>query len=383
MPCRIFFLVLMGWLLISPPPSYGQDNVESELKALDREVANEKQRLEKQRKKQQRAQKELNKNKREINRLNKNLESLGDKEARLRKEIKRIETREIKLKSKLKQHETRLNEILKQSYINGITPDNVLSGAEKQNQQARVVYLRKISIARAELINNIQNQLDELKSLKKNKLKLNAELRKTKKNKSKQKSRVEKKRRQNTSTINKTSSLIKQSEKAIRDNQKRINALFSKLQKQRSNDLKNTDLPNANHSAKPFKSLRGNLRLPTIGKITAKFNQNRPGSDVPWEGVFISSKLGEKVKAVANGRVVYSDWLRGFGNLIILDHGGGYYSLYGNNESIWVTEGDNVIAGDRLGTVGNSGGHKQDGVYFEIRFNGRPIDPLTWVKIGT
>ena len=115
--------------------------------------------------------------------------------------------------------------------------------------------------------------------------------------------------------------------------------------------------------------------------MTAKFGQKRTGSEVAWEGIFISSKQGNSVKSIAGGAVVYSDWLRGFGNLVIVDHGKGFYSLYGNNESIWVREGDQLKAGDQLGTVGNSGGHTGPGVYFEVRHESKPLNPMEWVTI--
>jgi len=84
---------------------------------------------------------------------------------------------------------------------------------------------------------------------------------------------------------------------------------------------------------------------------------------------------------VAPGRVVFADWLRGFGNLLILDHGGGYMSLYGNNESLYRQVGDSVKTADSIAAVGSSGGNTQPGLYFELRFQGKPIDPLGWVSL--
>jgi septal ring factor EnvC (AmiA/AmiB activator) len=96
--------------------------------------------------------------------------------------------------------------------------------------------------------------------------------------------------------------------------------------------------------------------------------------------VFIRSAAGAEVRAVAAGRVVFADWLRGFGNLLILDHGQGYMSLYSNNESLYKQAGDAVKTGDAVATVGNSGGQAEPGVYFELRYKSRPINPMDWVK---
>jgi septal ring factor EnvC (AmiA/AmiB activator) len=100
-----------------------------------------------------------------------------------------------------------------------------------------------------------------------------------------------------------------------------------------------------------------------------------------WKGLFIRASNGEEVKSIAAGRVVFADWLRGFGNLMIVDHGSGYMSLYGNNESIHKRVGDSVNSGDTIAAVGNSGGNADSGLYFELRHQGKPFDPLNWVKI--
>ena len=100
-----------------------------------------------------------------------------------------------------------------------------------------------------------------------------------------------------------------------------------------------------------------------------------------WKGLFIAAKDGQEVRSIAPGRVVFADWLRGFGNLLIVDHGGGYMSLYGNNDSLYRQVGDMVKAGDPIAAVGATGGNPQTGLYFELRFQGKPFDPLSWVTL--
>ena len=97
--------------------------------------------------------------------------------------------------------------------------------------------------------------------------------------------------------------------------------------------------------------------------------------------MFISAKTGREVKAIASGKIVYADWLRGFGNLLILDHGDGYMSLYGNNESLLKQAGEDAKAGDTIASVGASGGNPESGLYFELRYQGKPFDPLPWVTL--
>jgi septal ring factor EnvC (AmiA/AmiB activator) len=132
--------------------------------------------------------------------------------------------------------------------------------------------------------------------------------------------------------------------------------------------------------ARAFSSLRGKLHLPVRGELVAKYGSRR-GDGPSWKGLFIRTAEGAEVKAVADGRVVFADWLRGFGNLIIIDHGSQYMTIYGNNEALLKRAGDVVKTGDVIANAGNSGGNEQSGLYFEMRHQGRAFDPLEWVTI--
>jgi septal ring factor EnvC (AmiA/AmiB activator) len=136
-------------------------------------------------------------------------------------------------------------------------------------------------------------------------------------------------------------------------------------------------------SARNFAQLRGKMALPVSGDVTARFGSPRrvegAGSAPTWKGLFIRAPLGTEVRAVAPGQIVFADWLRGFGNLMVIDHGDGYLSVYGNNESLLRNVGDAVAVGESIASVGNTGGNEQTGLYFELRFQGRPFDPLKWI----
>jgi septal ring factor EnvC (AmiA/AmiB activator) len=132
-----------------------------------------------------------------------------------------------------------------------------------------------------------------------------------------------------------------------------------------------------------FAQMRGRLPMPVAGEITGRFGAPRKvegaGTAPTWKGIFIRAPAGTGVRAVAVGQVVFADWLRGFGNLMVIDHGEGFLSVYGNNESLLRNVGDRVGVGDVVAAVGNTGGIEQTGLYFELRFQGRPFDPLNWV----
>ncbi|MDD2048065.1 murein hydrolase activator EnvC family protein [Pseudomonas putida] len=130
-----------------------------------------------------------------------------------------------------------------------------------------------------------------------------------------------------------------------------------------------------------FSSARGKLPWPVNGRLLARFGETRGGdARTKWDGVMISASPGSQVRAVHGGRVVFADWLRGAGLLVILDHGNGYLSLYGHNQSLLKSAGDVVKAGEAISTVGNSGGQDSSGLYFAIRQQGRPSDPAQWCR---
>ncbi len=130
-----------------------------------------------------------------------------------------------------------------------------------------------------------------------------------------------------------------------------------------------------------FTQLKGRLTMPAAGTIAARFGQKREGaaSTLSWRGLLIRAKQGANVVAAAPGTVVFSDWMRGFGNLLIVDHGSNYLSVYANNESLFKSVGDKVKQGETIASVGNSGGEERPGLYFEIRRRGTPIDPSPWL----
>jgi septal ring factor EnvC (AmiA/AmiB activator) len=140
-------------------------------------------------------------------------------------------------------------------------------------------------------------------------------------------------------------------------------------------------VPDASLDGTPFQQLKGRLQLPVRGELTGRYGSPRSDTGLSWRGLFIQGPAGQEVKAIAAGQVVFADWLRGFGNLLIIDHGEGYMSLYGNNESLVRRVGEKVRGGDAVATVGSSGGNATSGLYFELRHQGKPFDPLGWVPL--
>jgi len=139
--------------------------------------------------------------------------------------------------------------------------------------------------------------------------------------------------------------------------------------------------PGAGGAEGAFSGLRGKLRLPVGGELVARFGSQRTEGGGTSKGVFIRSAEGQQVRSVASGRVVFADWMRGFGNLLIVDHGETYLSVYGNNQTLLKQPGDPVSPGEPIATVGSTGGSAETGLYFELRHLGKAFDPLRWSNL--
>lgn len=140
-----------------------------------------------------------------------------------------------------------------------------------------------------------------------------------------------------------------------------------------------SDIPDQAPGQMRFNLRKGRLAWPSSGLLSVNYGTPKIGK-LRWDGVMISAPEGREVKAVHHGRVAFADWLRGFGLLLIIDHGDGYMTLYGHNQSLFKEVGDWVAEGEAIGLVGSSGGRTQSGVYFGIRHQGKPVDPAHWCR---
>ncbi len=171
--------------------------------------------------------------------------------------------------------------------------------------------------------------------------------------------------------------IVSQDKKLISllENKKNLTLLVRQL-KQAMDDISNITIE------KSFKKQKGQLYWPAKGKVKQLFGHWRSTGKVKWQGNMIKAKEGDPVHSVYYGRIAYADWLRGYGLIIIVDHGDGYMSLYGHNQTLLKEVGDWVDNNEIIATVGSSGGLQQVGLYFEIRYNGKPSNPARWCKRG-
>lgn len=161
----------------------------------------------------------------------------------------------------------------------------------------------------------------------------------------------------------------------LREDQARLENLLEELHEQQARAPTRAAI-----SLPDFASLRGKLNWPVSGRLLNSFGSSRRGDDLSWQGVRLAAQTGEDVQAVSPGQIVFADWFRNLGLLIIVDHGGGYMSLYGHNNELLKGAGDWVEDGEIIARAGDSGGLDSPALYFEIRHQGKPVNPGLWCR---
>ena len=301
--------------------------------------------------------------------------------------------------SRMQAQQELLGRMLRRQYLQG-EPDalRLVLGRENPNDMARQLhYLAYIARARARLVENLRSNLADLERLTREIAEETAAITRIAQDQAAQKKRLEREKRARAEVLTKVSRDIRAQQQQIRvmqNNENRLGRLIEQLSKlvqqqpQRPQKPAAANKPRPRNDAVPadtgggaFAAMRGTLALPVRGELGGRFGSPRSDGGITWKGVFIAAKGGDEIRAVAPGRVVYADWLRGFGNLLIIDHGDSYMTLYANAESLLKQVGETIRGGDTIATVGNSGGNAESGLYFEMRHAGKPFDPMTWVKL--
>ncbi|HVS25980.1 MAG TPA: peptidoglycan DD-metalloendopeptidase family protein [Burkholderiales bacterium] len=333
----------------------------------------------------------LKESERAISEANRKLYELSRQQREINSALATLQTQSRQTESSLRNQQTLLEKLLYQAYI-GQQPDYLallLNGQDPDRLARQLHYYSYISRARADLIARLRGNLNQLATLSTQTREKSDELKAIQREHAAQKRQLEKENAEHQRVLARLSQQITKQRHEIgtlQRNEKRLTRLIERLakilsEKKAPSRLSNSRLPDSSLDTSPFQQLKGKLNLPVKGELANRFGSPRSDSGLTWKGLFILSPGGQEVKAVAAGRVVYADWLRGFGNLIILDHGAGYMSLYGNNETLYKQVGDEIHGGDTIAAVGNSGGNPDSGLYFEMRYQGKPFDPLAWVTV--
>ncbi len=303
--------------------------------------------------------------------------------------LSQLHEQQQKLNSTMSGQQALLSKLLYQQYLGGQQEYlRLLLNNQNPNQIARdLQYYQYIARSRATWLDTLRENLAALNAISISTREQHNTLASLRAEQAEQKRTLETEQNARKRMLAKISRQLHQQHREIsrlQRNETRLSQLVDKLTKMLSQPkssslFHNDNLPDNRFDGSPFDQLKGKLTLPVRGDITNRFGAPRPDSTVQWKGLFVKSSSGQAVKAIAAGQVVFADWLRGFGNLLIIDHGKGYMSLYGNNETLYKQVGDVLRGGDTIATVGNSGGNEDFGLYFELRHESRPLDPRKWL----
>jgi len=322
-----------------------------------------------------------------IEEINKKLVNLKEKKHEVKNRLNQLQIELDVTQNKILDQQTHLEKLFYQQYISGEHEYLKLLLAQKNpNQISReLYYYGYISRARTEDINIYRSDLKELQTIfdeanKKTKEIISIQTKQAEKKETLEKEEIKYKKL--LAGISKEVTKGRNEILKLKDDEKRLSILVTKIINAKKRSLKKDkeNLPDASLNKKGFKRNKGKLNLPVDGKIVNSFGSQKKGG-VTWRGLFISAPVGIDVIAIADGKVVYANWIRGFGNVLIVDHGGDYMSLYGNNEILTKKVDETVRGGDIIAAVGNSDRNLESGLYFELSHEGEPFDPLKWIKL--
>lgn len=324
-----------------------------------------------------------------VSEANRVLHNIAAQQRSVRADLIRVGEQSRALEAGIAAQQRQLGQLLAMRYASGQQDYlRLLLSGRDPNQTARDLhYYSYISRAQADFIRALRMNLDGLAQLAREARGKSAELAGLEAQQREGRKELLAQQAERRKVLAKLAKQIRTQNREIKSlerDEARLSRLVEELGKMISPSTigrRNEKLPETGVDAKAFASLKGKLRLPTRGELINQFGTPRSDSGLTWKGLFIRSGSGQEVRAVAAGRVVFAEWMRGFGNLMIIDHGQSYLTIYGNNEALLKQVGDAVKTGDAVATVGNSGGNADSGLYFEIRHQGKAFDPLRWVSL--
>ena len=339
----------------------------------------------------------LKKEEKRISKTKKEIFKIKKKEKLNKKKLSSLKKELIKLKEEIEFRKKKQSLNYYHSYtqgqsgslqmlLEGVNPNKISRelryfGYLSEAQNDNILKLKESFIKLDDKKNKINKTVKKITTLKNNKEKKRKKLEREKKKKKNILSKLNKEIKTQRKIKNKLIADEKKLTSIIEDLLNKSKIISKKKDKKEKIIADNVSLPDQSLDNLNFMKLKKKLKLPIKGKIIHKFGKKRPDTGIRWKGLFIKANEGDPVFAVAKGKVVFSDWLRGFGNIIIIDHGGNYMSLYGNNESLLKKQNAMVKGGDQIATVGNSGGNSSNGLYYELRRNSKPFNPLAWTNL--
>ncbi len=369
-------------------------SAKKELKGLERSLTKLQKALKKERAKRSKEEQALQKDDQRISQLGSQISGIDKKLKGLSKNLANFLEKKSHIEGQLSQQQQILSALLKQRYQLGEqAPLKLLIKQKDPEQVSRMlVYFEKIRLHQTA-------QVEAYKALLAQKQTNDVDIDETQQALINQRESIEKARKKLQATRVQRKKNLALSDKKIAKNRtkiaklaadkKRLNTVVNSIQKainkqklaQQAAQKKQQQRALAAAKAadkRPFKQLKGKLRWPAKGKIVRSFGSVE--NNLKYDGVFIRTKQRSPVYAVHGGKIVFSDWLRSYGMVLIVDHGAGYLTLYGHNDQLNKKVGDKVYSGETIALAGSSGGNSRPGLYFAIRRNGKTTNPKSWLK---
>jgi septal ring factor EnvC (AmiA/AmiB activator) len=379
---KLLYLGLIAVLCLSPLAfADSKADKEKQLDALLQQIEKLKQTIDVKENSKSQYIRQLKEIERGIGKLSRRISDIGKQISNKKSELHALRSTRLKHQKQLSRENDYLAEQVYTAFTLGKQEKVKLLFSQQDPQvlQRNLVYYQYFSNARVELIENVQRNIDKIVETEALIREARQALESSQQQLNTQKAQLDKDRLKRQSIIGSLDQQLKQQGgelSKLEDEATQLQQLIDSIQKIFD------DAPEDEITRQAFADLRGKLAWPVEGKLRKLFGKTKPLSSLRWQGVLIEAPGGRYVRAVSHGRVAFADWLRGFGNLVIIDHGNTYLSLYGHNESLFKEAGEWVEAGDVIGSTGNSGGHNKTGLYFEIRRNGKPQNPTQWCKAG-
>ncbi len=370
-------------LAFTPPAAVraGEQETKAQLQNLGHKIGGLRQQLKTQRASRKQTATRLRKAELRLGALRRQLRDIETGLAHKSGLLKVLRRRLTKQQHKLRQLRHTLADQLRAAYATGREDYlKVILNQEDPHALARVMtYYQYFSRARAAQIVELQQQLQQLTETEITIRLEKAALAHLQTRKTLSRAEVQTQRRERRLILGRMDKGIRDDNAQLRQllhNKKQLEKLLHEL------GQKLSDIPKQFDNNARFSLLKGRLPWPTRGRLVQRFGTLSSSGNLSRQGVKIAAPRGETVSSIFRGRVAFADWLRGFGLLLIIDHGNGFMSLYGHNESLLKEAGDWVDQGETVASVGDSGGQAKNGLYFAIRRNGKPVNPQKWCRKG-
>ncbi len=374
--CQHLLVLVCASLLTLSSASADPADKQNRLKQIQAEIETLRHQVDQTRETRNTTQKRLSEIEKRIGALHRQLSKTQQQQKAAQQEIDRLNRQQAASKARSNQHKATLEELIRLRHQQGEQGQLklLLKRQEISTLGRNSHYLRYFNAAQIEAINGLNSELKNLKTLEQDVRKQQQQLKETAQQLNKQQQQVKQQQQQRKQLLSTINAQLQSKESRLHqllEDAKSLEQLVQNIKEQSQQRLARKT---------KFSTLRGKLPWPAKGKLSARFGQSRHLGKLTWEGVVIRAPLGNNVRAVADGEVVFADWLRGYGLLLILDHGQGYLTLYGQNQSLNKQVGDPVKQNEVIAAIGNSGGNSEPGLYFELRKQGNPVNPQRWCR---